>query len=157
MSIFGKLDAATISTNPFWIEEGEYEAEVTNAEYRSNRDGQKQLHIEYTVTEEESRFDGNKANQYFPLMDADMTYEQFVLLPKDEQQKISRTNAALKKTLCGSDGNEFQKGLGIPQDDLNDENWDPAVLKGLKVRIGVNNYGKDNNGVNVRWVNLISE
>jgi len=155
MSIFGQLDAAAIPTNPFFIEKGEYEAEVTKAFYKTNREEQRQLVIEYTITEEDSQFLDSKASQYFTLPDANMTNETLALLPADEQKAIRRTLSAMKRTLCGNDANSSQKGLGVDANDLNDENWDPEVLVGKKVAIGISNYGANNEGVNIRWVNLI--
>lgn len=154
MSIFGKLDAANIPTNPFWVEKGEYSAEVTNAQYKTNRDNVRQLHIEYTITSEDSQFLDSKVVQYFNLVDTEMTQETFALLPVDEQKSIRRTMSALKRTLCGNDGNDRQKGLGVSPDDLNDESWDPSTLIGKKIDLAVNNYGPSGEGVAVRWVNV---
>jgi hypothetical protein len=156
MSIFGKLDAANIPTNPFWVEKGEYSAEVTKAEYKFNRDQQKQLFIEYTITSPESQFLDSKVPQFFTLVDPEMTQEAFAMLPAEEQKAIRRTNSALKRTLCGNDNNPKQRGLGVNPDDLNDENWDPGTLVGTKVDLAINNYGATSEGVAVRWVNLQS-
>lgn len=49
MNIFAKLDAETIPSNPFHVKEGEYSAEVTQGKFQVNKDGKKQLVIEYTV------------------------------------------------------------------------------------------------------------
>jgi hypothetical protein len=157
MSIFGQLDAAAIPTNPYWVEQGEYSAEVTKAFYKENRDGQRQLVIEYTINEENSQFNNFKVQQYFGLVDPDMTLEGLSLLPPDEQKKIRQSNAALKRTLCGSDSNANQKGLGVNIEDLNDADWNPESLVGTRVDIGISNYGKTNEGVNVKWANLQSE
>lgn len=155
MSIFGKLDAEAIPTNPFFVEKGEYTAEVTNAKFKQNRDDQKQLHLEYTITDESSQFLDSKVQQFFTLVDSEMTQESFLLLPAEEQKSIRRTMSALKRTLCGNDNNDKQKGLGVRPDELNDENWNPEVLKGTKVMLAVNNYGATNEGVAVKWVNLL--
>jgi hypothetical protein len=157
MSIFGKLDAANIPTNPFWVEAGEYSAEVTKAQYKTNRNDQKQLLIEYTITSPESQFLDSKVAQFFTLVDSEMTQEAFTLLPIDEQKNIRRTMSALKRTLCGNDSNSKQRGLGVEPDDLNDEDWNPEVLVGTKVDIAVANYGSSNEGVNVKWVNLSTD
>lgn len=151
MSIFGKLDAETIPTNPFWVEKGEYDGEITDAKYQNNRDGERQLIITYTIDDADSQFQDSKVNQYFTLVDPEMTLETFSNLPADDQKKIRKNNSALKRTLCGDDRN---KGLGIAADDLNDENWNPEVLKGLKVHFAVYNYGSKDEGVGVRWANL---
>lgn len=154
MSIFGKLDAANIPTNPFWVEAGEYEAEVTEAKYQVNKKEKdtRQLVIKYTIDEDESEFNGYQVAQFFNLVDPEMTVEDLELLPLEDRKAIRRNNAALKKTLCGN--NQGQKGLGVDSNDLNDSDWDPGVLVGLKVNIGVRNYGSTNEGVSVQWVSL---
>lgn len=154
MSIFGKLDAANIPTNPFFVEKGEYSAEVTRAEFKTNRDGNKQLHIEYTITDETSQYLDSKIVQFFTLVDPEMTQEKFDLLPADEQKKIRRDMSSIKRTLCGNENNTSQKGLGVNADDLNSDDWNPEVVVGTKVRLAVNNYGPTNEGVAIRWVNL---
>ncbi len=156
MSLFGKLDAEKIATNPFFVEKGEYEAEVTKAFYKDRNNDTRQLVIEYTITNEDSQFYDSKVSSYFNLVDPDMTEEAFSLLPADEQKKIRQTNAAIKRTLCGNDANSSQKGLGVHPDDLNDPEWTPESVVGTKVTIGIANYGANNEGVNVRWVNIMT-
>lgn len=153
MSIFGNLDAANIPTNPFYVEAGTYSAQVSKAEYSTNRDGVRQLRIEYIIDDEDSEYLDSRVTQYFNLVAADLTQEAFELLPIEEKRRIRKNLASLKRTLCGNDGNENQPGLGLGYEELNDPNWNPAVLKGLKVNLAVSNYGIDNQGVNVRWVN----
>lgn len=155
MSIFGRLDAANIPTNPFFVEAGEYSAEVTAASYKKTDDGGRTLVIEYTINDEDSAYLDNKVSQRFVLMDPDMTEEAFALLPGEEKKRIQRSNASLKRTLCGS--NEKQRGLGVPVDDLNDADWNPATLIGTKVQIAVVNNGANNEWSNVKWVNLQDE
>jgi hypothetical protein len=152
MSIFGELDAENIKSNAYFVEAGDYSAEVTDAKFQTNKDGDRQLSIEYTINDEDSQYFDSKVKQFFTLVPADMTQEKMLTLPTETQKSIRRSNSALKRTLCGNPANSSQKGLGVPASDLNDKNWDPAVLRGTKVNIGVNNYGSD--GVNVRWVNL---
>jgi hypothetical protein len=151
MSIFGKLDAQNIPANPFWIEKGEYKAEITKAAYQTNRDQKRQLIIEFTINDENSQFLDSKATKYFDLVDPEMTAEQMALLPAEEQKTIRRNLSSLKNALCGSGRN---KGLGVNPDDLNDDTWDPAVLMGTKVDLAISNYGPTNDGVNVRWANI---
>jgi hypothetical protein len=151
MSIFGQLDAANIPTNPFWVDAGEYTAEVTDAKYKINKDGARQLIIEYTIDDDASEFVESRVAQFFTLVDPELTQEDLELLPAEEKRNIRRSNAALKRNLCGANG---RKGLGVNQDDLNDPEWDPKSLIGSKVNVGVTNYGSNDEGVSVRWVNL---
>jgi hypothetical protein len=152
MSIFGRMDATTVSTNPYKIDAGDYEAEVTGAEFGTNRDGGRQLVIEYTITSEESEFKGNKAKEYFPMVDEDLTLEMFEMLPPEEQKKIRTSNANLKGRLCGR--SEKNKGLGVAEDDLNDASWSPSVLKGIPVRLGISN-GSTGEYTNVKFASII--
>lgn len=156
MSIFGALDAAKIPTNPFYIEAGVYEAEVTNAFYKNNKDDEKQLVIEYTITDEESSFLDSKTSQYFTLVPENMTEKDVAMLPAEDQRKLRRTLSALKKTLCGNENNPRMKGLGVPIEDL-DEDWQPETLIGTKIVLQISNYGPTNEGVNIKSVNLREE
>jgi hypothetical protein len=157
MSIFGKLDAANIPSNPYYVEEGEYKAEVTGASFRTNSNNDRQLIIEYTITDDNSAFLDAKVTHFLNLPDPDLTAETLALLPPADQQKVRKQMANVKRTLCGNDANSRQKGLGVNEDDLNDDNWNPEVLKGTKVVVAVNNYGPKNENVSVRWVNLDEE
>lgn len=155
MGIFGKLDAAAVKTNPFFIEEGTYEAEVTKAEYKINRDGAKQLVLQYTIDESESAFNGKTASQYFTLPDENLDAETFLLLPPDERAKTDKVLSSLKRTLCGNAANQTQRGLGVSEDDLNEDDWDPKSLVGTRINLGISNWGAE--GVNIKFVNIIVE
>lgn len=152
MSIFGQIDVATIKTNQYFIEAGEYSAEVTKAYFKENRNGQKQLVITYTINNEDSVYLDKPVSQYFTLPDPNLTAESFELLPVDEKKKIQGTLSSMKRTLCGNAANARQKGLGVNPDDLNDPEWNPETLVGTKVDLSIGNYGDE--GVSIRWVNL---
>lgn len=152
MSIFGKLDAAAIKTNPLYIEAGEYPAEVTAAEFRVNKDGDRQLYLKYTITDEESKYNKKSATQFFKLVPDDMTAEDLANLPADEQEKIEKTISSMKRTLSGTSGFANQRGLGVSEDDLNDPEWTPDSLIGKQITLTISNWGTD--GVNIRNVNL---
>jgi len=151
MGIFGKMDAENIPSNPFWIEKGEYSAEITDAKYKTNRDEKRQLVIDFTINDEDSQYNDQKVSKYFDLVDTEMTQEAFELLPAEEKKAIRRNLSSLKNFLCGSGRN---KGLGVSPDDLNDESWNPATLISTKVTMALSNYGPTNDGVNVRWANI---
>ena len=153
MSLFGKLDAELISTNPFKVDKGEYEATVVEARYNTNKNDVRQLVIQYEITNEDSEFKGNKVAHYLDLVDSDMTQEKLEMMPADEKKKIRMSLAKLKKTLCGNEGNVNHKGLGVDINDLN-EDWNPEILVGTAVRLGINTNGKNNEYTNVQWVNL---
>ncbi len=155
MSLFGKLDAANIPTNSFFVAAGEYSATITVAAYRNKKDGSgRQLHIEYQINDPDSEYLDSKVSQWFDLVDPDMTEETFELLPADEKKKIRKTNSAIKRTLCGNPGRDDQPGLGLTEDDLNDPEWEPKNLVGSLVDLVIYNFGTNNDGVAVRYVNL---
>ncbi len=157
MSLFGELDAAEISSNPFKIDAGEYESEITAAEYRTDRDGRRQLYLKYTITDTNSEFKGESQGHFFPLVDADMTHEKLEMMPLEERQKIRKDNANVKRTLCGNPGHKNQPGLGVDPDDLNQPDWNPASLLGTPVIMCINNFGTNNQGTGIRWVNVIQD
>ncbi len=157
MSIFGQLDAASVSSNPFKVERGVYPAQITKFEFRETRTGTRQLFLETIITDEESEFIDERVQKYYFLPDADLTQEKFDALPSDEKKRVRKNMAVLKKDLCGTEGREDQRGLGVDPNDLNDPEWNPQVLIGTEVTIGVNNYGANGNGVNLQWINLRDE
>jgi hypothetical protein len=157
MSIFGKIDAEQVTTNPFFIEKGEYQAEVTKSYIKTNRDDVRQLLITFTIANVDSEFYEKTATRFFDLPDKDMTEEALALLPADEKKKIKNNMSAIKQMLCGRDGYANQPGLGVDPNDLNDESWNPEVLMGTKVDLAISNYGPNNQGVQIRWANVITE
>lgn len=157
MSIFGKLDAASVSSNPFKVEKGVYPAEVTKFEFRQTAKGQRQLFLETIITDDDSEFNDERVNKYYFLPDDDLDEEKFEALPSDEKKRVRKNLATLKKDLCGNEARPDQKGLGIDPNDLNDPNWDPTPYVGTKVTIGVSNFGANGNGVNLQWINLREE
>lgn len=157
MSIFGKLDAESVSSNPYKVEKGVYEAEITKFEFRKSSNDQRQLFLETVITDPDSEFCDDKVNKYYFLPDEDMDQEKFDALPSDERKRIRKNMAVVKRDLCGNDARADQKGLGIDPSDLNDPNWDPSPLVGTKVTIGVSNFGANGNGVNMQWINLREE
>lgn len=157
MSIFGMLDSANIPTNPYFIEKGEYEAEVTEAKFGQKNDGTRQLQIKFTITDESSEYFDKSITKYFDLVDPEMTEEQFAMLPADEKKRIMSNMSALKRTLCGNDARKDQPGLGVDPDDLDSENWNPETLVGTKVVMGISNGGQKNEYTNWKWANLRDE
>lgn len=157
MGLFGKLDAANIPTNPFFVAKGDYSAEVVASRYQVKPDGTKQFYIQYEITNEDSEYLGKKPTRIYDLVDENMTEKDFELLPSDEKNKIRNRMSSLKRDLCGNTANAYQKGLGVSLEDVNDPDWNPETIVGTKVNIGITNYGPDNEGVNIRWVNLAQE
>lgn len=154
MSIFGKIDAANVKTNPGHVEPGIYSAQVTDARINVSENGNRQLIIVYTIDNEDSMYLDKKVTKFYFLPDPDLDEEKLLLLPADEQKKIMRNVSNLKRDLCGNAVNSQQRGLGVDPDELNGDDWDPKSLIGSKVNISITNYGPTNEGVNIKWVNL---
>lgn len=154
MSVFGKLDAASVSSNPYKVEKGIYPAEITKFEFRQTKNDQRQLFLECQIEDMDSEYDDERVNKYYFLPDENMDQETFDAFPSDEKKRIRKNMATLKRDLCGSETRTDQKGLGVDPEDLNDPDWNPATLVGTKVTIGVNNY-RDN--TNLNWINLREE
>ena len=153
MSIFGMMDADKIPTNPFWIKCGEYFGEVVTSELRENSNNEnksRMFFLEYKI-ESEGGFKGRRAQHRLPLPAADFTEEDMALLSEEDQAKVMRQISTAKRVLCG-DG--YRKGLGVPVESLNDPEWDPAEILTRKVNFLIDNYGDDNNGVQIKWVEL---
>ena len=156
MSLFGKLDAANVKTNPLYIEAGEYPAEVTKAEFRVNRSGERQLFLQYTIVDEDSKYHNKRASQFYTLPPADLDAEGLEILREADAkaaEKIESTISGMKRTLSGTSGFAAHRGLGVPEEDLNDPEWTPEGLVGTKIILTISNYGLD--GVNIRMVNKI--
>ncbi len=153
MGIFGQLDAAAIPSNAFFIKQGEYPAEVTLAEFQTNKDDERMLVIEYTINDESSEFDGQKQRQRFVLIDSAMTQEMFEELSGEEKKTLRNRMTNLKRTLCGN--GSFSKGLGVDINDLNDPEWNPSVLMGLQVIMAIKNFGAENTGTSINYVNIV--
>lgn len=154
MSIFGLMDAEQVSSNPFWVKEDTYDCQVTDAKFKANRDGDRQLFIEFTIDDSSSEYNDFKLQKYYTLPPADLTQEAFELMDAEGKKKLRQQMANLKRDLCGDDSNANKKGLGVAASDLNDPEWTPEVLIGTDCVVGVGNGGSDKQYVNVRWMNL---
>jgi|SRR3990170_1071550 len=153
MSIFGELDAEKIPTNPFWVEEGEYRAQITKAEISQNKDGTKtNLIIAFTILNADSEFEGKEVRQYLQIY-PELTKESYKLLPVEERKIINRNMTNLKKLLCGQPEME-RKGLGVDPAELDSDEWDPKTLVNLEVNIAVQNSGEEGQYTNLKWANL---
>lgn len=157
MSIFGDLDADEIPENPYWVEEGEYSAVITDAFFHENKkkeDNPHQLVICYTITDEDSEYFNNEVRDWFTYF-KDMNKEIYQSLSAAEKKEVKSALSAIKRRLCGQkDTDPPRKGLGQPESVLNDPEWDPKELVGLEVDLLVSNSGDKNQYSNVRWANL---
>lgn len=153
MSIFGKLDAALVKTDPFFIAAGDYYASITASEVKIYEE-KPQFVITYKINDASSPYNNFSARKIYNLPDPDMTQEDYELLSGKERQRLDTAMASLKRDLCGRDEDPEDNGLGVDPNDLNNPEWNPASLVGLEVIISINNYGANNSGVGVKRVVL---
>ena len=153
MSLFGELDAAEISTNPFYVEAGEYSGKIVEAKHTEDRDGNPRFQIRYVITDEMSDYHGKTLMDSFKLFPG-MTSELLATLPPAEKKEVRDALGALKRRLCGQENVEDDKGLGVLEEELNDEEWDPKTLVDMEVELAVVNSA-DNTRSFVRWARKV--
>lgn len=113
MALFGDIDAADIPEDPFHVDDGTYLATLTEVKaVTRNSDGQHGLAFKWTITEEDSEFEGNTLNDwknFYP----DLTEED---LTPDIKKDLSR----LKQRLAQ---------IGVPEEEMNSftENFEDYV------------------------------
>lgn len=155
MGIFGELDADEIPDNPFWIAKGEYTAFISNAYFHWNeKREQEQLVICYKISDSDSKYYKREARDFFDVY-RNLTREEWEAMSESEQAQIERSNGAIKRRLHGQP-NKGYPGLGVDLADLDDSEWDPKEsLVNKEVIIAIQNYGEEDEGVNVRYANLV--
>lgn len=99
MSLFGDLDVASAADNPFVVEDGTYEAVVSEAEIKTNEEKKKKsLVLTYTITDE-GKMNGRKVQEYKTIPPVG-----------DESEQAERDKSFLKMRLAS---------LGIPEKAMN--------------------------------------
>ncbi len=123
MGLFGNIDASEIPEDPFHVDDGTYLSVLTEIKaVQRNSDGQHGLAFKYTITEEDSDFEGNTLNDwknYYPDLSED-----------DLTQDVKKDLARLKQRL---------NQLGVPEEDMDEflENFDQYI--GTEYYVSVKN------------------
>lgn len=103
MALFGDIDAAEIPEDPFHVDDGTYLCTLTEVKaVQRNSDGQNGLAFKWTITEEDSEFEGNTLNDwknFYP----DLTEDD---LTADIKKDLSRLKQRLTQ-------------LGVPEEEMN--------------------------------------
>lgn len=113
MGLFGDVDAADIPEDPFHVDDGTYLCTLTEVKaVQRNSDGQHGLAFKWTITEDDSEFEGNTLNDwknFYP----DLTEED---LTQDIKKDLSRLKQRLTQ-------------LGVPEEDMGkfNENFDEYI------------------------------
>lgn len=123
MALFGDIDAAEIPEDPFHVDDGTYLSVLTEVKaVVRNSDGQHGLAFKWTITEEDSEFEGNTLNDwknFYPeLTEEDLTPE------------IKKDLSRLKQRLTQ---------LGVPEEEMNNftENFEDYI--GTEAYVSVKN------------------
>lgn len=102
MGLFGDIDANDIPEDPFHVDNGTYLSTLTEIKaVTRNSDGQPGLAFKWTITEEDSEFEGNTLNDwknYYP----DLTQDD---LTNDIKKDLSRLKQRLTQ-------------IGVPEEDM---------------------------------------
>ena len=112
-NLFGDIDVNEIPEDPFHVDDGTYLSVLTEVKaVQRNSDGQHGLAFKFSITEEDSEFEGNTLNawkNFYP----DLTEDDFT--------------PEVKKDLSRLKG--FLLSLGVPEEDLNEfaENTDQYI------------------------------
>jgi hypothetical protein len=118
MGLFGNIDTSEIPEDPFHVDDGTYLCTLTEVKaVTRNSDGQHGLAFKWTITEEDSEFEGNTLNDwknYYP----DLTEDD---LTQDIKKDLSR----LKQRLAQ---------IGVPEEDMD------AFVENLDDYIGTEAY-----------------
>lgn len=102
MGLFGDIDAHEIPEDPFHVDDGTYLCVLTEIKaVKRNSDGQDGLAFKWTITEEDSEFEGNTLNDwknFYPeLTEEDLT--------SDIKKDLSRLKQRLTQ-------------IGVPEEDM---------------------------------------
>lgn len=124
MGIFGDLDLASASDDPFSVNDGTYEAVVTKAEVRQNKNETDNfLVLEYTI-EDDGNMSGRKVSEWKKI-------------PKQGAEDFDRAASFLKQRLLS---------IGIPNERINSFEPDDAlgadVVITVKTKDGYANVNK---------------
>ena len=117
MGIFGDLDLDTVASDPFKVEDGTYEADVTGATVGETAKGDKiGLTIKYTITDGDS-----------PMFGRSITEWQHIPQPSGEPTPQELRSASFLKSRLIS--------LGVPENEMN--SMQPEDLLGISVVVTV--------------------
>jgi hypothetical protein len=128
MSLFGDIDAHEIPEDPFHVDDGTYLSTLTEVKaVKRNSDGQNGLAFKWTITEEDSEFEGNTLqdwkNFYPDLTEEDITPE----IKKD----LSRLKQRLSQ-------------IGVPEEEMG------SFLENLDEYVGTEAYVTVKNTVDTK-------
>lgn len=123
MGLFGDIDASEIPEDPFHVDDGTYLSVLTEVKAVERKsDGQHGLAFKWTITEEDSEFEGNTLNDwknYYP----DLTEED---LTSDIKKDLSRLKQRLTQ-------------IGVPEEDMDKFNETFSDYVGTEAYVTVKN------------------
>jgi hypothetical protein len=133
MSLFGELDIASAQDNPFFKPDGTYVCELTGAEVKTSKKGNKGFALEYTITQEFKK--GKKIQEWKPVpmpWELKGFKEQSQDGSPDEKVKenAERNMAFLKARL---------KDFGIPVEEMNQVDREYLLNKVPELEVTIKN------------------
>lgn len=123
MGLFGNIDANEIPEDPFHVDDGTYLSVLTEVKVvQRSSDGQNGLAFKWTITEEDSEFEGNTLNDwknFYPeLTEEDLT--------PDIKKDLSRLKQRLTQ-------------IGVPEEDMDSFNENFSDYIGTEAYVTVRN------------------
>lgn len=123
MGLFGNIDANEIPEDPFHVDDGTYLCVLTEVKVvQRSSDGQNGLAFKWTITEEDSEFEGNTLNDwknFYPeLTEEDLTPE------------IKKDLSRLKQRLTQ---------IGVPEEEMDSFNENFSDYVGTEAYVTVRN------------------
>lgn len=123
MGLFGNIDAHDIPEDPFHVDDGTYLCVLTEVKaVERNSDGQHGLTFKWTITEEDSEFEGNTLNDwknYYP----DLEEEE---VTPDIKKDLSRLKQRLTQ-------------MGVPEEEMDKFNETFSDYVGTEAYVTVRN------------------
>lgn len=123
MGMFGDIDVSEIPEDPFHVDDGTYLSTLTEVKFvKRTSDGQDGIAFKWTITEEDSEFEGNTLNDwknYYPELTAD-----------DLTPEVKKDLSRLKQRLSQ---------MGVPEESMDSFKDDAEEYIGTEAYVTVKN------------------
>lgn len=101
--LWGSLDVDDIPEDPYFVDEGAYNATVTRAETTETRDGDAKAIIEYTLDdyepeEDQEDYSGQSVTEWFDRY-PDLTKSELAAMPGSERKEILQKMSRLRNRI----------------------------------------------------------
>ena len=93
MGLFGDLDAADVSDNPFFVPADVYTCQLTDFKLKESNSGGYGLSFVWTIQEDDSEYDGNNVSEWINVYIKDSDAKDAAALKRDRARLKSRLTA----------------------------------------------------------------